>query len=57
MKTQAIFGRTYAVGLDMPIQQFKADEAIAAADTLPLTAPRQLGVAYILTHVAPDHRA
>jgi hypothetical protein len=42
------------------IQQLKEDEAIAAADTLLLTVPSQLGVAYnahvidsILTHVAP----
>ena len=42
------------------IQQLKEDEAIAAADTLLLTVPNQLGVNYnahvidsILTHVAP----
>jgi hypothetical protein len=42
------------------IQQLKEDEAIAAADTLLLTVPSQLGVDYnarvvdsILTHVAP----
>ena len=42
------------------IQQLKEDEAIAAADTLLLTVPNQLGVDYnahvidsILTHVAP----
>jgi len=41
------------------IQQLKEDEAIAAADTLLLTVPNQLGVGYnthvidtILTHVA-----
>jgi hypothetical protein len=45
---------------DVPIQQLKEDEAIAAADTLLLTVPSQLGVDYnahvidtILTHVAP----
>jgi hypothetical protein len=42
------------------IQQLKEDEAIAAAGTLLLTVPSQLGVDYnahlidtILTHVAP----
>ena len=59
-KTQAIFGRTYAAEPDVLIQQLKEDEAIAAADTLLLTVPSQLGVDYnahaidsILTHVAP----
>ena len=58
--TQAIFGRTYAAEPDVLIQQLKEDEAIAAADTLLLTVPNQLGVDYnahvidsILTHVAP----
>ena len=58
--TQAIFGRTYAAEPDVLIQQLKDDEAIAAADTLLLTVPSQLGVDYnthaidsILTHVAP----
>jgi alkanesulfonate monooxygenase SsuD/methylene tetrahydromethanopterin reductase-like flavin-dependent oxidoreductase (luciferase family) len=58
--TQAIFGRTYAAEPDALIQQLKEDEAIAAADTLLLTVPNQLGVDYnahviesILTHVAP----
>ena len=44
----------------MLIGQLKEDEAIAAADTLLLTVPNQLGVDYnahvidsILTHVAP----
>jgi alkanesulfonate monooxygenase SsuD/methylene tetrahydromethanopterin reductase-like flavin-dependent oxidoreductase (luciferase family) len=60
--TQAIFGRTYAAEPDVLIQQLKDDEAIAAADTLLLTVPNQLGVDYnthaidsILTHVAPAH--
>jgi Coenzyme F420-dependent N5,N10-methylene tetrahydromethanopterin reductase and related flavin-dependent oxidoreductases len=59
-ETQAIFGRTYAAEPDVLIQQLKEDEAIAAADTLLLTVPNQLGVDYnahaidsILTHVAP----
>jgi alkanesulfonate monooxygenase SsuD/methylene tetrahydromethanopterin reductase-like flavin-dependent oxidoreductase (luciferase family) len=59
-RTQAIFGRTYAAEPDVLIAQLKEDEAIAAADTLLLTVPSQLGVDYnahaidaILTHVAP----
>jgi alkanesulfonate monooxygenase SsuD/methylene tetrahydromethanopterin reductase-like flavin-dependent oxidoreductase (luciferase family) len=57
---QAIFGRTYAAEPDKLIQQLEEDEAIAAADTLLLTVPNQLGVEYnahviesVLTHVAP----
>jgi alkanesulfonate monooxygenase SsuD/methylene tetrahydromethanopterin reductase-like flavin-dependent oxidoreductase (luciferase family) len=59
-KTRAIFGRSYAAEPDILIDQLKTDEAIAEADTLLLTVPNQLGVAYnahvidaILTHVAP----
>jgi len=58
--TRAIFGRSYAAEPDRLIEQLKTDEAIAAADTLLLTVPNQLGVAYnahvmeaILTTVAP----
>jgi alkanesulfonate monooxygenase SsuD/methylene tetrahydromethanopterin reductase-like flavin-dependent oxidoreductase (luciferase family) len=58
--TRAIFGRSYAAEPDVLIDQLKKDEAIAEADTLLLTVPNQLGVAYnahvleaILTHVAP----
>jgi alkanesulfonate monooxygenase SsuD/methylene tetrahydromethanopterin reductase-like flavin-dependent oxidoreductase (luciferase family) len=58
--TRAIFGRGYAAEPDVLIEQLKQDEAIAEADTLLLTVPNQLGVAYnahvieaILTHVAP----
>ena len=58
--TQAIFGRSYAAEPDVLIEQLKEDEAIAAADTLLLTVPNQLGVDYnahvieaILKHVAP----
>jgi alkanesulfonate monooxygenase SsuD/methylene tetrahydromethanopterin reductase-like flavin-dependent oxidoreductase (luciferase family) len=58
--TQAIFGRSYAAEPDVLIEQLKTDEAIAEADTLLLTVPNQLGVAYnahviesILKHVAP----
>jgi len=59
-KTRAIFGRSYAAEPDKLIEQLKADEAIALADTLLLTIPNQLGVDYcvhvmdsILKHVAP----
>jgi alkanesulfonate monooxygenase SsuD/methylene tetrahydromethanopterin reductase-like flavin-dependent oxidoreductase (luciferase family) len=58
--TQAIFGRGYAAEPDVLIEQLRKDEAIAAADTLLLTVPNQLGVAYnahvieaILTTIAP----
>ncbi len=57
---RAIFGRSYAGEPDRLVEDLKADEAIAEADTLLLTVPNQLGVAYnahvieaILTHVAP----
>ena len=56
----AVFGRSYAAEPDVLVEQLKGDEAIAEADTLLLTVPNQLGVAYnahvieaILTHVAP----
>ena len=58
--TRAIFGRSYAAEPDALVAQLKGDAAIAEADTLLLTVPNQLGVAYnshvieaILTHVAP----
>jgi alkanesulfonate monooxygenase SsuD/methylene tetrahydromethanopterin reductase-like flavin-dependent oxidoreductase (luciferase family) len=58
--TRAIFGRGYAAEPDVLIDQLSEDEAIAEADTLLLTVPNQLGVAYnahvmeaILTTVAP----
>jgi len=58
--TRSIFGRSYAAEPDELIEQLEQDEAIAAADTLLLTVPNQLGVEYnahvmeaILTHVAP----
>jgi alkanesulfonate monooxygenase SsuD/methylene tetrahydromethanopterin reductase-like flavin-dependent oxidoreductase (luciferase family) len=58
--TRAIFGRSYAAEPDVLIDQLRKDEAIAEADTLLLTVPNQLGVAYnvhvmeaILTSVAP----
>jgi alkanesulfonate monooxygenase SsuD/methylene tetrahydromethanopterin reductase-like flavin-dependent oxidoreductase (luciferase family) len=58
--TRAIFGRSYAAEPDVLIEQLREDEAIAESDTLLLTIPNQLGVAYnahvmeaILTTVAP----
>ena len=60
-KTQAIFGRSYAADPDVLAGQLAEDEAIAAADTLLLTVPSQLGVDYnahiiesILKDVAPS---
>ncbi len=57
---QAVFGRSYAAEPDKLIEELKQDTAIAAADTLLLTVPNQLGVAYnahviesILKYVAP----
>ena len=59
-QTRAIFGRSYAAEPDALIEELRKDEAIAAADTLLLTVPNQLGVDYnahvieaILTRVAP----
>jgi alkanesulfonate monooxygenase SsuD/methylene tetrahydromethanopterin reductase-like flavin-dependent oxidoreductase (luciferase family) len=58
--TRAIFGRTYAAEPDVLIQRLKEDDAITEADTLLLTIPNQLGVAYnahlmesVLTTIAP----
>jgi len=57
---RAIFGRSYAAEPELLIEALKSDEAIAEADTLLLTVPNQLGVAYnvhvietILTQIAP----
>ena len=57
----ARFGRTYAGEPDKLLAELAEDEAIAAADTLLLTVPNQLGVDYnahvvesVLTHVAPE---
>jgi alkanesulfonate monooxygenase SsuD/methylene tetrahydromethanopterin reductase-like flavin-dependent oxidoreductase (luciferase family) len=59
-RTRAIFGRSYSAEPDVLVEQLREDEALAEADTLLLTVPNQLGVAYnahaieaILTHVAP----
>ncbi|MBL0888611.1 LLM class flavin-dependent oxidoreductase [Myceligenerans indicum] len=56
----ARFGRTYAGELDEIVEDLAADTAIAAADTLLLTVPNQLGVDYnahviegVVKHVAP----
>jgi alkanesulfonate monooxygenase SsuD/methylene tetrahydromethanopterin reductase-like flavin-dependent oxidoreductase (luciferase family) len=42
----ARFGKTYAGEPDQLAKELAADEAIAAADTLLLTVPNQLGVDY-----------
>ena len=59
--TRAIFGRSYAGEPDVLVKELAADEAIAAADTLLLTVPNTLGVAYnvhviesILKYIAPE---
>lgn len=57
---RAAFGRTYAAEPDRLIEQLRGDEGIAEADTLLLTVPNQLGVAYnahvieaVVKHIAP----
>jgi alkanesulfonate monooxygenase SsuD/methylene tetrahydromethanopterin reductase-like flavin-dependent oxidoreductase (luciferase family) len=57
--TRAVFGRSYAAEPDQLVEQLKEDTAVAAADTILLTVPNQLGVDYnahviesILRHVA-----
>jgi alkanesulfonate monooxygenase SsuD/methylene tetrahydromethanopterin reductase-like flavin-dependent oxidoreductase (luciferase family) len=59
--TRAIFGRSYAAEPEELVKRLAADEAIAAADTLLLTVPNQLGVEYnahllesVLKFVAPE---
>src|SRR3954449_6476817 len=59
--TRAVFGRSYAAEPDALVKELAKDEAIAAADTLLLTVPNQLGVDYnahaiesILKYVAPE---
>ncbi|GAB3067686.1 LLM class flavin-dependent oxidoreductase [Nocardioides zeae] len=56
----ARFGKSYAAEPDQLVEELAKDEAIAAADTLLITVPNQLGVEYnahviesLLTHVAP----
>lgn len=58
---KARFGKTYAGEPEQLIKELADDEAIAAADTLLLTIPNQLGVDYnahvlrsIIEHVAPE---
>jgi len=57
----ARFGKTYAAEPDQLVAQLAQDESIAAADTLLLTIPNQLGVDYcahvleaVLKDVAPE---
>lgn len=57
---RATFGKTYAAAPDVLVEQLAQDAAIQSADTLMLTIPSQLGVAYNLhvveefaKHVAP----
>jgi alkanesulfonate monooxygenase SsuD/methylene tetrahydromethanopterin reductase-like flavin-dependent oxidoreductase (luciferase family) len=57
----ARFGKTYAGEPDALVRDLAADEAVAAADTLLLTVPNQLGVDYnahvlesVVRHVAPE---
>jgi len=57
---RAVFGKSYAAAPDQLIKELATDEAIQEADTLLLTIPNTLGVAYnvhllssILQHVAP----
>jgi alkanesulfonate monooxygenase SsuD/methylene tetrahydromethanopterin reductase-like flavin-dependent oxidoreductase (luciferase family) len=56
----ARFGKSYAGEPDQLVEDLAEDEAVAAADTLLLTVPNQLGVDYnahvleaLLSHVAP----
>jgi len=60
-QTRAVFGRSYAAEPEVLVRELADDTAIAAADTLLLTVPNQLGVDYnahaiesILKHVAPE---
>jgi alkanesulfonate monooxygenase SsuD/methylene tetrahydromethanopterin reductase-like flavin-dependent oxidoreductase (luciferase family) len=59
--TRAIFGRSYAAEPEVLVKELAQDTAIAAADSLLLTVPNQLGVEYnahaiesILKYVAPE---
>lgn len=59
--TRAVFGRTYSAEPEALVRQLAEDTAIAAADTLLLTVPNQLGVDYnahvienVLRYVAPE---
>jgi alkanesulfonate monooxygenase SsuD/methylene tetrahydromethanopterin reductase-like flavin-dependent oxidoreductase (luciferase family) len=57
----ARFGKTYAGEPEQLVKELAQDEAVAAADTLLLTVPNQLGVDYnthvldaVLRHLAPE---
>lgn len=57
----ARFGKTYAGEPDQLVKELADDEAIAAADTLLLTVPNQLGVEYnahlmdnVVRYLAPE---
>ena len=57
---RAVFGKTYAAEPEILVKELADDEAVAAADTLLLTVPNQLGVDYnahviesVLRDVAP----
>ncbi|WP_336631499.1 MULTISPECIES: LLM class flavin-dependent oxidoreductase [unclassified Microbacterium] len=57
---RSTFGKTYAAAPDVLVEQLKQDAAVMSADTLMLTIPSQLGVAFNLhvvesfaQHVAP----
>jgi alkanesulfonate monooxygenase SsuD/methylene tetrahydromethanopterin reductase-like flavin-dependent oxidoreductase (luciferase family) len=59
--TRAVFGRAYSAEPDRLVELLREDTAIAAADTLLLTVPNQLGVDYnahvienVLRYVAPE---
>ena len=59
--TRAIFGRSYAAEPEVLVKELAEDTAVAAADTLLLTVPNQLGDDYnahaidsILRYVAPE---
>ncbi len=59
--SNARFGKTYAGEPDKLVAELAEDEAVAAADTLLLTIPNQLGVDYnahildsVVRYVAPD---
>jgi alkanesulfonate monooxygenase SsuD/methylene tetrahydromethanopterin reductase-like flavin-dependent oxidoreductase (luciferase family) len=58
---RARFGKTYAGEPEQLVKELAGDEAIAAADTLLLTIPNQLGVDYnahvldsVLRYLAPE---
>ncbi len=60
-QTRAVFGRSYAAEPDVLVKLLAEDTAVAAADTLLLTVPNQLGVDYnahaiesVLKYVAPE---